>query len=166
MKQADFKRAEKMAEELLKKYSIEDPVTPVFDIAESEGLKVKVIKMPENLKDLSGFIDPDKGVIYVNADDSSKRQLFTVAHELGHYALKHEPNDYGVLPRNTTEPTTPAEKEANCFAANILVPSVQLKRFMKQYRVRKGALSSLDVELLADIFGVSNQMMRHRLNKI
>jgi Zn-dependent peptidase ImmA (M78 family) len=158
----DYNKAQSAAENIISDYKITDPVVPIYDVAESKGLSVRTIDMPDELKGVSGFLDPDEKVIYVSADDIPTRQLFTVAHELGHYVLEHDPETYGVLLRfpelNGGEPV---EQEANCFAANLLVPRHMLKEVM-----RKHSLSKDDIGLLAPLFGVSTTVMRYRLERI
>ncbi len=51
-----------------------------------------------------------KAIIYYNDTVDAEITRFTLAHELGHYVLRH------------TEETTVTDKEANCFARNFLCP--------------------------------------------
>jgi len=145
---------------LLEKYQIDKPVINVFQIAEDEGLNVKFVKMPEKLKDVAGFFDDNSKSIFVNNEDPPNRQMFTVAHELGHYILAHEKGKYGVLYRRQmfSIEQAPAEKEANYFAANLLVPKKMLKYTMEKYDLTKK-----DNEILASLFGVSKEMMGYRI---
>lgn len=155
----NYQKAVASAQKLLKQYDIKEPVVPIFQIAEAEGITLSFTKMPKKLESVAGFFDDNKKIIFVNDDDSPNRQTFTIAHELGHYILKHKPDEYGVLPRipNLSE-KNPIEQEANCFAANLLVPSKMLKETMNKY-----SLTRLNTSLLAQIFGVSEEVMRIRL---
>src|SRR5205823_4215324 len=73
--------------------------------------------------------------IVVNKDDPSTRQRFTIAHELGHYILHQDyvkdESKYKVLLRRPLQDLdyTKEEKEANCFAANLLVPNDLFKKY-------------------------------------
>lgn len=158
MTNSNFREAQEKAEELLKKYKITEPIVPIFQIAQEEGIELKFVKMPQKLENIAGFFytKKKKNVIFVNDDDAPNRQTFTIAHELGHYILKHK--NYGMLPRvpNLTE-KTPVEQEANCFAANLLVPLDMLIEVM-----RKHSLTKSDTSLLAEIFGVSEQVIKYR----
>jgi len=86
------------------------------------------------------------------------RQRFTIAHELGHWVLHREyflahPESYPVLPRfEKPDKDNYMEKEANSFAAHILVPE-RLLTPVRRYPVSK----------LAQLFLVSREMMEHRL---
>lgn len=158
----NYKNATETALKLLKEYKIDEPIIPVFEIAERLGVNVVFADMPDKLKDVSGFLDPETRTIYVNHDDPPTRQAFTTAHELGHFILNHEPDEYGVLYRYATPiDPNPIEQEANCFAANLLVPEEMLKKIMSKY-----SLTTDDVELLAKFFGVSTYVMKYRLKRI
>ena len=161
MANPNYNLAEEKAIGILEKYDIKEPIVPIFQIAQEEGITLKFINMPQELQDVAGFFDPKKKIIFVNKEDAPNRQTFTIAHELGHYILGHEPNEYGVLPRipNLVE-TNPKEKEANCFAANLLVPAKMLKEIIKKYNLKP------DAALLAEIFGVSEEVMKYRLKWI
>lgn len=101
-------------------------------------------------------------VIFVNDDDPPNRQTFTIAHELGHKLLGHNPNEYGVLfRRQVFGENPPVEKEANWFAANLLVPEEMLRRIQKKYD-----LTERDTEVLAGIFGVSREMIQYRIKQL
>jgi len=118
---------------LLSKYQIDKPVVNVFDVAKNEGIDLRFVKMPESLKDVAGFFDAESKSIFVNNEDPTNRQMFTVAHELGHYILEHSKDKYGILYRRQifNGEQAPAEQEANYFAANLLVLK---KCFLKQWK--------------------------------
>lgn len=160
----NYTKAKDAVKEILSEYQISEsniPV-PIYEIAESKGLTVKIVSMPPNLMGVSGFLDPEKSIVYVNAEDVPARQTFTVAHELGHFLLKHDPKKLGVLLRfPELNGKDPEEKEANCFAANLLVPEDMLKQVKKKF-----SLGENDVPLLAQMFGVSNQVMEFRLKTV
>lgn len=58
--------------------------------------------------------------VYVNACNNNGRDLFTVAHELGHYLM------HGSLSRvaqsTIIKPFESSEWQANCFASELLIP--------------------------------------------
>ncbi len=162
----DFKKCEKLAGDILNKYAITEPFVNVFDIVRNEGLELRFIDMPEKLCDVAGFLDPEEKVIFVNKDDPSNRQTFTIAHELAHHLLDHQKGDYNVLLRWTkfTNGYPPIEQEANSFAANLLVPKKMLKEIMREYSLT--GRDDLDLSILAKIFAVSKEMMAYRLKSI
>ena len=52
----------------------------------------------------------------------------------------------------------PKEQEANCFAANLLVPKKMLEIIMKDYDLSKN-----DIPALSKFFGVSDDVIKYRL---
>lgn len=158
---ADFKRAVETAYKTLETHGVTSPPTPIVEIAESYGLKIKEVDFGKYSGRVAGFLDVKENVVYVNKEDSDHRKAFTVAHELGHYLLHEEelktnPN-LSILfrmPLGTIDPN-PLEQEANTFAARILVP----KRILDEYR-KKGIA---EAGVLANIFGVSPEVIAYRL---
>lgn len=147
------------ADELTAVYS--SPPIPVLEIAENHGVDVVFASFGGAGESVAGFCDFENAKLYVNAADQIERQTFTIAHELGHWLLHRpffeaNPEKYNILPRfQQVFENDPFEKEANSFAANLLVP----KRLIAPV---KGA----PVEKLADIFAVSRTMMEFRLKNV
>ena len=92
----------------------------------------------------------------VNKDDPPNRQRFTIAHELGHYIMQKEyvkdESKYKVLLRRPLKDLnyTKEEKEANCFAAYLLVPS----DLMEKYK-------DVSTSISASLFAVSEDVIRY-----
>jgi Zn-dependent peptidase ImmA (M78 family) len=86
------------------------------------------------------------------------RQAFTLAHELGHWLLHNEKlRESPELSILFSKPLgelnkEPIEKEANCFAASLLVP----KSFLEEYKDE-------DPLTIAQIFGVSQDVIGFRI---
>lgn len=159
---ANYANAENKAEEILKEFRVTEPIVPIYNIAEAKGVEIKLVSMPEGIQNAAGFLDQDNRVVYVNSEDAPNRQTFTIAHELGHLLLGHQPTEYKVLMRfPELNGKTEVEQEANCFAANLLVPMPMLKSVMKEYDLTKEHSG-----LLAQIFGVSKAVINFRLNRI
>lgn len=137
------------------------PPIPVLEIAESNGVDVVFAGFGELTDKVSGFCDFKAAKLFVNEADQLNRQLFTIAHEFGHWMLHRpifeaDPDRYPVLPR-FSDPNRDdvLEKEANCFAANLLVPEKLLK-----------PIKNAPVAALASAFGVSVTMMEFRLKNV
>ena len=159
---SDYQKAKEKALELLDLYNIKEPIVPVFDIAKTEGLKIVGFENSDKLRDFSGFFNSKEKTIYINIADSPNRQIFTVAHELGHYKLQHDLKGLEILPRYVNPiAKDPNEQEANFFAANLLVPENMLRKMMKKYK-----LNSFDTDLLAKLFGVSKEVMVYRVKDL
>ena len=161
---ADYDKAIKKATEVLRdNYVLSPPVNP-YELAKNYGLEVLEVDFGnEKFKDVAGYIDLETEKIFVNKNDSKNRKKFTVAHELGHYFLhrermKEDPNIAVLyrIPLGTLN-KDPIEKEANCFAANLLVPEGLLKEKMDQNE---------DVNFLADVFKVSRDLIGFRIENV
>ncbi|MGO4314443.1 MULTISPECIES: ImmA/IrrE family metallo-endopeptidase [Agrobacterium] len=132
------------------------PVNPV-EIARNLGVDVMFAKFGGDFQNISGFYDCEDNAIYVNRDEFPLRQTFTVAHELGHQILHSEwakSEDYKMLMRDGDySGNEPHEKEANAFAAHLLVPRFMLDQYWK----------GSTVESLSKLFAVSVPMIKNRL---
>lgn len=151
-----YSLAQARADDLTSKYST--PPIPVLEIAERSGVNVVFADFGKHSDAVAGFCDFEARKLFVNSKDVRPRQVFTIAHELGHWILHREvflrePAKYPVLPRfQSVQESNVFEREANCFAANLLVP----KRLL-------GPVRHSPVTTLAEVFGVSRAMMENRL---
>lgn len=135
---------------------------PVVEVAERNGVEVVVGDFGRNRDRVSGLCDFEKRKILVNSADAFVRRCFTIAHELGHWVLhrrfyEENPEEYRFLPRfRHTDDRGPSEREANCFAAHLLVPDRLLVPVV-------GAATATE---LADIFHVSRTEMEYRIREV
>lgn len=136
------------------------PVDPA-QIAHILGLQVVRASLSD---DVAGALVKKPGQdprIVVNAGDSSNRQRFTCAHELGHYIKRSEQADeyeyYDFRDSFSTTGLGPDERWANAFAASLLMPAKHVKRF------RAENLSDIDMALR---LGVSREALRYRLENL
>ena len=137
--------------------SLEDKfVFPVGELADKIGLKVEFVSLPEGQ---SGALDIENKIIYVNDNCSGTRNLFTIAHEIGHYIIslengnKHSKNRFDSK-REYTEEELEEEKEANNFAAELLMPKEKFKKIFIEY--------SFNLTKIAEYFGVSRVACEYR----
>lgn len=154
---ADFAAAKRLALRVLKENFVVKPPVIAAELAEASGIRVYESVFKPEYSHIAGFIDFDKNIILVNAEDSHARKNFTAAHELGHYLLGHGDDDeYTVLLRNPDDMVkTPIEQEANYFAANLLVPESFLREYLDNY-------PRVTDQQLAKVFGVSAEVIRYR----
>lgn len=161
MDKANFDEAIALANKILEENYVQTPPVQVDDIARNYHLKIIEADFKKFSGAVAGFIDPETSTIYVNKDDPDTRKAFTIAHELGHYLLHKEiliPDNskYRVLYRKPLGQinSDPLEKEANCFAAHLLVP----KKLLDKYKDE-------DINVIAKIFGVSDDVIGFRLKR-
>lgn len=106
--------------------NLDVPVIDLEKIAEICKLKIETMYSPN----ISGYYDQEKKIIHVNNKESISRQRFTIAHEIGHAILLHK----GKTARSNEAYTTDEqqnEKEANQFAAQLLMPAKMIYKLIK-----------------------------------
>lgn len=81
-----------------------------------------------------------KQLILVNDTASRERQRFSIAHELGHYALNHGPMMFTMTAEQIPPRPPQCEVDSNKFAAELLMPKPHLQRY--------GILSSQQISLI------------------
>jgi Zn-dependent peptidase ImmA (M78 family) len=122
-------------------------------------------------RDVSGLLlrDGDSVMIGVNDLHASRRQRFTIAHEIGHLVMhKGRPLVLDHVRLNfrdsTSSTATNAEEiQANAFAAEILMPRDLVVREAKHLLEDPTATDASIVPDLAHGFDVSDQAMEYRL---
>lgn len=155
----NYQKAKQAALDILKSQGLIEPPMNPAEIARNLGVNVFFVKFsdPEVAENVSGFYDAGEDAIYVNKDEAPKRQTFTIAHELGHRILHREwaeSTEYKVLLRQDGNSVDPIEKEANAFAANLLVPRHILDKYYRYAGVEK----------LSELFAVSVPTIKNRLS--
>jgi Zn-dependent peptidase ImmA (M78 family) len=159
--QADFRRAGKLARQVLDDNVVDRPPVPIFDLVRQYGLGISEAFFAPPHDNVAGYIDMEKQRIVLNRGEPTTRKVFTLAHELGHWLLHRErvteKPALTILLRTATlkdQPRIPVEQEANCFAAELLVPGYLLEHY-----------KAADDDLIARLFGVSRDVIRYRLHR-
>ena len=161
---------EEMAEKILKESGCFRTPVNVTTAINIHGIKLQEVDLDD---EVSGFfIIKDKAPhIGVNKNHSEKRRRFTMAHELGHFLLhsKETPlfvdKTVKVLYRNLESSTGEMvkEREANAFAAALLMPRGLLKIEIDNSDIE--SIGSI-TKHLAKKFNVSEKAMEHRLTNL
>lgn len=128
-------------------------------VADTYGLTIKTGTFED--QSISGAYDRKDADIFVDADESSVRQRFTIAHEIGHDRL-HADVDRDLLYRKAlwqfSDGAHPQrETQANWFAACLLMPEEAVKRMWNVTH---------DIEQLCSFFGVSKTAISYRLKDL
>ena len=160
---ANYTRAKEEATKVLQENFITAPPIDVYEIAKNEGLSIETRDFGDKFNNISGYIKPEIKTIFVNSHDAENRRKFTIAHELGHWILhkdklETEPEKYAILYRIPLgrSQDDPIEQEANCFAANLLVPDEMLK----------ARRDDKEIEQLATEFDVSRDVIGYRIQDL
>jgi Zn-dependent peptidase ImmA (M78 family) len=130
--------------------------------------------LPSNISGQIEQQDNNKFIISVNKENAINRQVFTIAHELGHY-FRHQnwfeqhkiitEKEEKILfntfqkdqPQNYSNEEKQREKEANEFAAELLMPEEIVQQKWYEYK---------SVPKMANYFGVSEISMSIRLGNV
>lgn len=159
---------------LLADNDVESSPVGIELIAKNLGIDV-VFDVASN--DIAGFLVKDyenkTAVIGVNKNHSEPRQRFTIAHELGHFFLhdydgvhfdgKHSGSQMFLRDEKSSQGTDVEEREANYFAAEILMPVSLLQKDLA--KIKEISLTDEDINLtkLAKNYKVSSQALTFRL---
>lgn len=164
------KHIRSVADDILLDHDIDEAPVNVERIARSLGVHIRKASADD---ELSGFLYRERGqdgaIIGVNRAHAKTRQRFTIGHELGHFLLHdfddvHVDRQFAVKLRSTvsSEGTDEEEKEANLFAAELLMP----KRFIESDLEEFDYVDLEDESVVAELakrYGVSTQAMTFRL---
>ena len=159
-----FEEIEAKAEGLL--VGVTTPPISVTKIAKELHVHLEAAELGS---DVSGVLVVRKrsGVIGYNQTHVKERQRFSIAHELGHYALHRFERDLFIdnasffRSEASASAGDPREREANVFAAALLMPRRLVVR-----SARKHGLAESDSDAIAALareFKVSAQAMSFRL---
>ncbi len=125
---------------------------------------------------VSGFIlqESGKSLIAINSFHPAVRQRFTMAHELGHFLLKHKPkgmivdeNDFPLLWRDdeASRGADVHEREANFFASALLMPQEFLEKDLRHLR-NVETHNDTFIRTLARKYGVSSHALLLRISRL
>lgn len=154
---------EKLVQKVLDQLEKEIPVD-VIRAAKLYGLEVYATEMEKmNAGGVSGILVEKDGTwaIFINHSDSLSRQRFSIAHELGHFLIHKGEQFVDDFPageafyRDGKDNTV--EREANYFAACLLMPADQLETIWPEAKDPKDA---------ANRFKVSEVSMTYRLKHL
>jgi len=155
---------------LLAQHNIVDAPVDVERLAQSEHVDIRKERADG---DISGFLfrDRDKStaIIGVNSRHHANRQRFTIAHELGHFMLHtmdqvHVDRGFEVRLRNdeSSKGIDTDEKEANLFAAELLMPKTFLERDLANIET-VDLMEEKTIKSLAEKYQVSTHAFAFRL---
>lgn len=147
--------------EIVERYSKSAPVD-IAGIAREFGLEIFSTSLPEGI---SGMLRKDESfgtksgfVCFVDEDEPSYRQRFTAAHELGHFILHRDYIGDGIADNYLLRAeglSSRQEREANQFAADLLMPRDLIAQAMRD--------GYTEVDSLAELFKVSKVAMAIQL---
>ncbi|MPZ67877.1 MAG: ImmA/IrrE family metallo-endopeptidase [Pseudonocardiaceae bacterium] len=164
-------RAESAAEALLARHDITNIPVDVDKLSELCGIRVVRRRFDDG--DVSGMLLRETDtvpVIGVNGTHAETRQRFTVAHELGHWAL--HPGRLVIFDRPmrinrrdsvSAMATDREEVQANAFAAALLMPERAVRHSVGELPLKERTDPEQAAQRLAGEFDVSPVAMSFRL---
>ncbi len=139
---------------------------------ECDRLGYKLIRYPlGESADLGFTVRRDKDIIiFTNSCSRLSREIFTLAHEIGHIILHIERENSFVDDKITItgKSTNENEQEANYFAACLLMPAEEVHRFVDLELQESGKceLTAMDIARMMSEFNVSFDMALNRLEAL
>lgn len=137
-----------------------------------ERLGYKVLRYPLGEEAGLGFVTNKDNdiVIFTNTCSRLAREIFTLAHELGH-AVLHLENVKSFVDDTITisgRSTDQKEQEANYFASCLLMPEDEVNKFLdiEIADFKKSGLSAMDIARIMSEFNVSFEMALNRLENL
>ena len=169
----EARRVEIRAAKVLESLGLLTPPIPVERVALHLGLQVERAQLGDNISGLL-VIQDGRGMIGVSATHPPVRQRFTIAHEIAHFVLHREImpvfidkqflRPYLAVFRDAASSTgtNHLEREANAFAAALLMPARMVRAAVAELGVDADDDDSV-IDELARRFQVSRQAMTFRL---
>lgn len=155
-----MKDIEEKANKILFQFGFDSIPVNVAEIAK----KVNILIKYASSKKFSGLLYRKDGMAFmaISNSESSVRQRFTIAHELGHFFL-HPLKDTFVELRDNEKNIIRGTKEvqANQFAAALLMPRKFIEKDVQNFK--DTGITKSATEFLAKKYKVSEEAMMFRL---
>ncbi len=160
---------ERNAEDVRDKCNITD--YGVKDVFEASGkLGYRTIRYPIGAEAFLGFalIKDSERIIFSNSSLILSREIFSVAHEIGHQRLHLNEQGRTLIKDDDFSDRDELEVEANYFAACLLMPMEKVEKFVRLELKDKDitAWDGLDIARIQTAFNVSYVMALVRLRAL
>lgn len=133
-------------EKLVSIHGTRDP----FIIAMGHGIKIKFFSHYKEIKGYYANILGNKYIV-INSSLDEVTQKLVAAHELGH-ALFHDDIEIGFIRKNTMLDTALYEREANEFAAELLIDQTELDQAL---------LEGMSLDQVSKMLNVSEELVSY-----
>jgi Zn-dependent peptidase ImmA (M78 family) len=145
-------------------------IIDLFKECERTGFKLIRYPLGENA-DLGFTMKKDMDIIiFTNSSVRMSREIFTLAHEIGHVILHMEDVFEYIDDKNTVSNKNSNEKEeeANYFAACLLMPEDNVEKFLdlELNDFKNNGLTAMDIARIMSEFKVSFDMALNRLENL
>ncbi len=161
---------------ILNRYRDEESPVSLGSLAEDCKIDIFIRVLKQGEDGYLGYdYDKKKYFIAVSKHTSRGRQRFTIAHELGHFFYHRDGLEKKIKRGGRTqgeenleilinrEGFSETEREANIFAANLLMPKLHIRELF--YKLKDADVKNDEIiEKLAETYDVSYAAIRERLN--
>lgn len=141
---------------------------------------VEWAEIPDPDPPLAGFLYANAvgGYLLVRREDPLPRRRFSAAHELGHYRLHLAPalalasgplikaDAKGAISEEAAESLETIERQANRFAAELLMPEAVCRELVDRHASAYGAVSRFLIHQIANDLLVSREAIAWRLSTL
>lgn len=143
-------------------------IANIFDECDKCGFRL--VRYPIGSDGVLGFsqIRDEDRIIFSNSSARLAREIFTVAHEVGHILLHLSSSGVYVDDAHTLSGSIvdEHEKEANYFAACLLMPEEEVSKYIAMELDTSRDWNSLDIARMMTVFNVSFDMALNRLQNL
>ncbi len=142
-------------------------ISNIFDVCNTKHLLIRYPLGKDGVLGAAIYKDGDF-IVFSNSSQVLSREIFTVAHELGHIRLGHVGIDKQLLQDISENNTGNEETEADYFAACFLMPKDKVEEFIDFQFQNHGdsEWTLLDVAAVMSAFNVSFETALNRLETI
>lgn len=142
------------------------PATGIFRLLDRKGLRV--IRYPFGFRSISALLARyrDEHFIVVDSTRTLGHQVFSVAHEYGHYLEHRDRLAFACEPVYPDSEAVELERWANRFATEFLMPRAAVERWLMEHGLENGCLTLFDAVRLQQAMGVSFEAMLNRLSEL
>lgn len=175
---------EKLANEVLSTYKItKSPFRAISRVCKGENIRLRSANLSQGVDGLFANIDEQKFIFY-NSNKLPQRAIFTKAHELGHYFLKHTLDEQKLICSNVggNSKSNKQEWQADQFAVYFLMPKeLMFKHYIEVCNIQRRTVGQplyVDNQMWNYIdwqntcahfrlaLGVSKEALRYRLQNL
>src|SRR5665648_383532 len=138
---------EKVAENVRDECNVTDyGFQNIFEAAEKAGYRI--IRYPIGSESFLGFalIKETEKIIFSNSSQILSREIFSIAHEMGHHKLHLSEQDKTIIRDDDFSDRDENEIEANYFAACLLMPMEKVIKFKSLRIIDENLLGKLRIE--------------------
>lgn len=139
----------------------------IFEAAEK--INYRIIRYPIGIDSFLGFsmIKDTERIIFSNSSLILSREIFTVAHEIGHQKLHLSEQGKTIIKDNNFDDRDENEIEANYFAACLLMPDEKVNKFIRlELNDKTSNWTGLDIARIQTAFNISYDMVLIRLKEL